>query len=46
MLFLDDDARLHPGCLDAHRAAFVDPTVGGVVGQIVERVLRPNARGR
>lgn len=44
VLFFDDDVRLHPGCLDGHRAAYRDPSVGGVVGRIVERVLRPNAR--
>jgi GT2 family glycosyltransferase len=44
VLFLDDDVRLHPGCLDAHRAAYVDPTVGGAVGRIHEHRLRPNAR--
>lgn len=43
VLFLDDDARLHPGCLDAHLAAFDDPAVGAVVGRVVERVVRPNA---
>lgn len=41
-LFLDDDALPHPGCLDAHRRAFDDPTVGGVVGRIHELRLRPN----
>ena len=44
VLFLDDDARLHPGCLDGHRRVFDDPTVGGAVGRIVERALAPNAR--
>ena len=44
VLFLDDDVRLHPGCIAAHLAAYRDPTVGGVVGRIVERSLRPNAR--
>ena len=43
VLFFDDDVRLHPGCLDGHRAPYRDPTVGGVVGAIVETRLRPNA---
>jgi len=41
--FLDDDVRLHPGCLEAHRRAFDDPRIGGVVGRIVETRLHPNA---
>ena len=45
VLFLDDDVRLLPGCLSAHLAAYSDPRVGGVVGRIVERSVRPNARG-
>ena len=44
VLFLDDDVRLHPGCLEAHRRAYLDPNVGGVVGRIVERSVRPNSR--
>lgn len=44
VLFLDDDVRLHPRCLDAHRAAYADPVTGGVVGRIAEARLRPNAR--
>ncbi|MEQ1507198.1 MAG: glycosyltransferase [Myxococcota bacterium] len=44
VVFFDDDVALHPGCLDAHRAAYADPTVGGAVGRIVEATLRPNAR--
>lgn len=44
VLFLDDDVLLLPGCVDAHRRAYEDPRVGGVVGRIVERTLRPNAR--
>ena len=43
VLFLDDDVHLHPGCIAAHLAAYRDPTVGGVVGRIHERRLRPNA---
>lgn len=42
VLFLDDDVRLHPGCLRAHVEAFDDPTVGGTVGQIVEHRVQPN----
>ncbi len=45
ILFLDDDVRLHPGCLAAHVEAFGDPTVGGTVGQIVEHEVRPNRSG-
>lgn len=43
VLFLDDDVELLPGCVAAHLAAYRDPTVGGVVGRILERRLRPNA---
>lgn len=43
VLFFDDDVRLLPGCVEAHREAYRDPLVGGVVGRIVERSLRPNA---
>ena len=44
LVFFDDDVVLAPGCLSAHRAAYADPAVGGAVGRIVERRLRPNAR--
>jgi len=44
VLFLDDDVRLSPGCLQAHLAEYTDPTVGGVVGAITERSAHPNAR--
>lgn len=44
VLFLDDDVRLLPGAVEAHRRAYDDPRVGGVVGRIVERSARPNAR--
>ncbi len=44
VVFLDDDARLQDGCLAAHLRAFDDPSVGAVVGRIVERVVQPNAR--
>ena len=43
VLFLDDDVELVPGCIAAHLAAYRDPVVGGVVGRIDERRLRPNA---
>lgn len=43
VLFFDDDVRLLSGCVAAHRAAYDDPRVGGVVGRIIERSLRPNA---
>lgn len=43
--FLDDDVHLHADALEAHRAAYDDPTVGGVVGRIVEQVLPTNAAG-
>lgn len=42
VLFLDDDVRLLTGCIAAHLRAYEDPTVGGVVGRIEERILRPN----
>ncbi|MCB9698333.1 MAG: glycosyltransferase family 2 protein [Alphaproteobacteria bacterium] len=44
VLFLDDDTSPAPGCLSAHLEPFRDPTVGGAVGRIVERRLRPNSR--
>ncbi|MEQ1568369.1 MAG: glycosyltransferase family 2 protein [Myxococcota bacterium] len=44
IVFFDDDVVLDGGCLEGHRAAFADPTVGGVVGRICEVRLRPNAR--
>ena len=44
VLFLDDDVVLADGCLDAHRRAYADPTVGGATGRIRERNLRPNSR--
>lgn len=42
LLFLDDDVRLFDGCIEAHLTAYTDPAVGGVVGRIEERVVRPN----
>lgn len=43
VLFLDDDViLLHDTFLDAHLQCFRDPSVGGVVGRIVERTVRPN----
>ncbi len=44
VIFLDDDVRVLPGLVAAHVACFDDPRVGGTVGRIVERVVRPNAR--
>lgn len=43
VLFVDDDIVPRPGLLQAHREAYDDPTVGGVGGRILERVLRPNS---
>ncbi len=43
VLFLDDDVTLLPGCLASHLAGYRDPTVGGVVGRILEDRLQPNA---
>ncbi len=45
LLYLDDDVRLHAGCIAAHVAAFADPRIGGCVGRIVERVVVPNSSG-
>ncbi|MBN2799760.1 MAG: glycosyltransferase [Deltaproteobacteria bacterium] len=42
VLFLDDDTRLREGCVRAHLDNYRDPRVGGVVGRIYERTLRPN----
>jgi len=44
ILFLDDDVRLLPGLIEAHRDAYADAQVGGVVGRIIERQVLPNAR--
>lgn len=41
--FVDDDVRLHPGCLQAHLDAYADPRVGGVVGRIDEVRVAPNS---
>jgi GT2 family glycosyltransferase len=43
LIFLDDDVRVHAGCIAAHCAAFADPRVSAVAGRIHERVLRPNS---
>ncbi len=43
VLFLDDDVRLAPGCVQAHLRALERPGVGAVVGRVVERGMRPNA---
>lgn len=45
IVFLDDDVRLLPGCLAAHLRAYDDPRVGGTVGRIIERTVRPNTPG-
>lgn len=45
VLFLDDDViLLGEHFLDAHVAAFADPSVGGVTGRTIERALRNNSR--
>lgn len=43
LIFFDDDARLHPGCIAAHLAAYEDAGVGAVVGRVAERVVVSNA---
>lgn len=43
VVFLDDDVRLSPGCLDAHRSALAEPGVGATVGPIEERGMAWNA---
>lgn len=43
LLFLDDDVLVHPGCLRGHLSAYADPTVGGVVGRIIEHRVQPNS---
>jgi GT2 family glycosyltransferase len=44
VVFFDDDVLLDPGCVQGHLDAYEDPWVGGVVGRIDERVVRPNSR--
>ena len=44
VLFVDDDVRLLPGCLQAHVSAYSDPKVGAVVGRLVERHAVGNVR--
>lgn len=44
VVFLDDDVRLHPGCLDAHREALQQPGIGATVGSVEEVGLAWNAR--
>lgn len=44
VLFVDDDVRLHPGCLEAHRRGLTEPDVGATVGPVDERGMRWNAR--
>ena len=43
VVFADDDIEPGHGWLDAHRAAYADPTVGAAVGRIIEPRLPPNA---
>jgi GT2 family glycosyltransferase len=45
ILFIDDDVQLlSPEFLAAHAACYGDPSVGAVVGRVIDRVLIPNAR--
>jgi len=44
VVFLDDDVRLEPGCLQAHRQALQQDGIGGTVGAIEERGMAWNAR--
>ena len=44
VVFLDDDVRLLPGCLDAHRRALQEDGIGATVGAIDERGMAWNAR--
>jgi GT2 family glycosyltransferase len=36
VLFLDDDVLPLPGLIDGHLTAYIDPTVGGVAGRILD----------
>ncbi len=45
VVFFDDDVRLAPGCLEAHRRAYDDGWVGGVVGRLLGPGERPNHPG-
>jgi GT2 family glycosyltransferase len=42
LLFLDDDVRLAPGCLEAHLDAYRREGAGGVVGRIDEEIPMTN----
>lgn len=47
VLFLDDDVRLHPGCLAAHLRHYADPAVVAVTGRVKqppESMPRPRVR--
>lgn len=45
VLYLDDDViLLRDGFLEAHVRAYGDPSVGGVTGRTVERVIVPNTQ--
>ncbi len=37
VLFLDDDVRLHPGCIEAHRAAHASDMAAIVAGRVVQK---------
>jgi len=43
VVFLDDDVRLLPGCIDGHRLALLRDSVGGVAGRIVEQSVEANS---
>lgn len=45
VIFFDDDARLLPGCVAAHRRALLNPRVGAVAGRVLERALDDNVAG-
>ncbi|MFK7928940.1 MAG: glycosyltransferase family 2 protein [Myxococcota bacterium] len=44
VLFFDDDVRLEPGCIEAHRRALSQPSVGASVGRVDDRGMRYNLR--
>lgn len=44
VVFFDDDVRLEPGCLDAHRQALAQDGVGATVGRVDDRGMRWNSR--
>lgn len=45
ILFLDDDVLPSPTLIQAHLAAYQDPRVGGVAGQVLSPGQFPNPRG-